>query len=57
MGWMKARFGEASTHAGLALIATAINSYLTGGSNAAVMAAVQGLFGLIAIAKPEGHTQ
>jgi hypothetical protein len=57
MGWMKERFGEASTHAGLALVATAINSYLTGGSNAAIMAAVQGLFGLVAIARSEGGSQ
>lgn len=50
MGWFKKRFGEASTHAGVALVANGLNDYLTGGSK---MAMFNLIFGLAAIAVPE----
>jgi hypothetical protein len=50
MGWLRKRFGEASTHAGLGLLAGAIDAYLSGGSKAAIAVAISGL---IAVCLPE----
>jgi hypothetical protein len=50
MGWLKKRFGEASTAAGFGLILGAANAYSVGGSQAAI---AQAIAGLLAICVPE----
>ena len=51
MGWLKKRFGEASTMAGLGVIGTSIQAYVQYGNNAAIATA---LAGLLAVLMPEG---
>lgn len=47
MGWLKKRFGESSTHVGLALVAGSMDAYLKGGSQVAVATLVAGLFSIL----------
>jgi hypothetical protein len=53
MGWFKKRFGEPSTHAGLGLIAVAIQGYLNGGQAGLIQAVITGVLGLGAVVLPE----
>ena len=50
MGWLKKRFGEASTMAGLGIIVTSLQAYATQGNQAAIATA---LMGILACVMPE----
>jgi hypothetical protein len=50
MGWLRKRMGEGSSAAGLGLLIMALEAYQSGGTKAAIAAAVSGL---AAICLPE----